>query len=51
MLSRQQAADGADFMTIHCGINKNVLKALIDEGRVMDVSAVAAALLPAGSAQ
>ena len=34
---RQQAADGADFMTIHCGINKNVLKALIDEGRVMDV--------------
>ena len=34
---RQQAADGADFMTIHCGINRNVLKALIDEGRVMDV--------------
>ena len=34
---RQQAADGADFMTIHCGINKNVLKALIDEGREMDV--------------
>ena len=34
---RQQAADGADFMTINCGINKNVLKALIDEGRVMDV--------------
>ena len=27
---RQQAADGADFMTIHCGINRNVLKALID---------------------
>lgn len=34
---RQQAKDGADFMTIHCGINKNVLKALTEEGRVMDV--------------
>lgn len=34
---RQQAKDGADFMTIHCGINRQVLKALIDEGRVMDV--------------
>lgn len=34
---RQQAADGADFMTIHCGINKNVLDMLTGEGRVMDV--------------
>ena len=34
---RQQAADGADFMTIHCGINKNVLHALLAEGRVLDV--------------
>ncbi len=34
---REQARDGADFMTLHCGINKNVLKALTDEGRVMDV--------------
>lgn len=34
---RQQAKDGADFMTIHCGINRQVLKALVDEGRVMDV--------------
>ena len=33
----QQAKDGADFMTIHCGINRNVLKALLSEGRVMDV--------------
>ena len=33
----QQAKDGADFMTIHCGINRNVLKALLAEGRVMDV--------------
>lgn len=34
---RQQAKDGADFMTIHCGINRQVLKVLVDEGRVMDV--------------
>ncbi|MEG0798718.1 MAG: phosphomethylpyrimidine synthase ThiC [Acidaminococcaceae bacterium] len=33
----KQAQDGADFMTIHCGINRNVLQALIAEGRVMDV--------------
>lgn len=34
---RQQAADGADFMTLHCGITRQSLKALIEEGRVMDV--------------
>ncbi len=34
---RMQAQDGADFMTLHCGINRNVLKALTDEGRIMDV--------------
>ena len=34
---RMQAADGADFMTLHCGITKSVLKALTDEGRIMDV--------------
>lgn len=34
---RDQAEDGADFLTIHCGITKTVLKALVDEGRVMDV--------------
>lgn len=34
---RMQAADGADFMTLHCGITKSVLKALTEEGRVMDV--------------
>ena len=33
----QQSRDGADFMTIHCGINRNVLHALLTEGRVMDV--------------
>lgn len=34
---RMQAQDGADFMTLHCGINRNVLNALTDEGRIMDV--------------
>ncbi len=34
---RQQASDGADFMTLHCGINRNVLHALISEGRIMDI--------------
>ena len=34
---REQAADGADFMTMHCGINKQVLHALIQQGRVMDI--------------
>lgn len=34
---RMQARDGADFMTIHCGINRNVIKALTDEGRIMDI--------------
>lgn len=34
---RKQARDGADFMTLHCGINRQVLKQLTEEGRVMDV--------------
>lgn len=34
---RMQAADGADFMTLHCGITKSILKALTEEGRIMDV--------------
>ena len=34
---RMQAQDGADFMTLHCGINRNVIKTLIDEGRIMDI--------------
>lgn len=34
---RAQAEDGADFLTIHCGINRQVLKQLTEQGRVMDV--------------
>lgn len=34
---REQAQDGADFLTIHCGITREVLRHLTDQGRVMDV--------------
>lgn len=34
---REQAADGADFLTLHCGITREVLRHLTDQGRVMDV--------------
>lgn len=34
---RDQAQDGADFMTIHCGITKQVLHQLLTEGREMDI--------------
>lgn len=34
---REQAADGADFLTLHCGITREVLRQLTHQGRVMDV--------------
>lgn len=34
---RDQAEDGADFLTIHCGITKQVLSQLLNEGREMDI--------------
>lgn len=34
---RMQAEDGADFLTIHCGITRQVLKHLLEQGREMDV--------------
>ena len=33
----KQAKDGADFMTLHCGITRNAIERLRKEGRVMDV--------------
>jgi len=33
----KQAADGVDFMTLHCGVTQKALHALNEEGRVMDV--------------
>lgn len=33
----QHAKDGADFMTLHCGVTQNVIRTLKAEGREMDV--------------
>jgi len=33
----EQAADGVDFFTIHAGLTRKALKALRDDGRVMDI--------------
>ncbi|WP_110955945.1 phosphomethylpyrimidine synthase ThiC [Anaerosinus massiliensis] len=32
-----QAKDGADFMTIHCGVTREVINRMCNQGRVMDV--------------
>ncbi|MBP2633549.1 MAG: Phosphomethylpyrimidine synthase [Firmicutes bacterium] len=32
-----QAKDGADFMTIHCGVTREVINRMRNQGRVMDV--------------
>lgn len=32
-----QAKDGADFMTVHCGVTREVIKRMRQQGRVMDV--------------
>lgn len=34
---RKQAEDGADFMTIHCGVNQQTIGRLRQQGRVTDV--------------
>jgi phosphomethylpyrimidine synthase len=33
----EQAEDGVDFMTLHCGVTQETFKRLKNEGRVMDV--------------
>lgn len=33
----EQAKDGVDFMTLHCGVTQETFKRLKNEGRVMDV--------------
>ena len=33
----EQAEDGVDFMTLHCGVTQGTFERLKDEGRVMDV--------------
>ncbi len=32
-----QAKDGADFMTLHCGVTRAAIEAMRQEGRVMDI--------------
>lgn len=32
-----QAKDGADFMTVHCGVTREVIRRMRSQGRVMDV--------------
>ena len=32
-----QAKDGADFMTLHCGVTRAAIEAMREEGRVMDI--------------
>ena len=33
----QQAKDGADFMTLHCGVTRAAIEAMRAQGRVMDI--------------
>ncbi|RJQ33254.1 MAG: phosphomethylpyrimidine synthase ThiC [Actinobacteria bacterium] len=33
----EQAKEGVDFITVHCGVNRQTLQALIEQKRVMDV--------------
>lgn len=42
---RAHAEDGVDFMTIHCGINKSVIKTFKDTGRLMNIVSRGGSLL------
>lgn len=42
---RAHAEDGADFMTIHCGINKSVIKTFKETGRLMNIVSRGGSLL------
>ena len=42
---RAHAADGVDFMTIHCGINKSVIKTFKETGRLMNIVSRGGSLL------
>ena len=33
----QQAKDGADFMTLHCGVTRSAIERMRRQGRVMDI--------------
>ncbi len=42
---RAHAEDGVDFMTIHCGINKSVIKSFKETGRLMNIVSRGGSLL------
>lgn len=42
---RAHAEDGVDFMTIHCGINKSVIKTIKETGRLMNIVSRGGSLL------
>lgn len=42
---RTHAEDGVDFMTVHCGINKSVIKTFKETGRLMNIVSRGGALL------
>lgn len=42
---RAHAVDGVDFMTIHCGINKSVIKTFKETGRLMNIVSRGGSLL------
>ena len=42
---RSHAEDGVDFMTIHCGINKSVIKTFKETGRLMNIVSRGGSLL------
>lgn len=42
---RTHAEDGVDFMTVHCGINKSVIKTFKETGRLMNIVSRGGSLL------
>lgn len=42
---RAHAEDGVDFMTIHCGVNKSVIKTFKETGRLMNIVSRGGSLL------
>ena len=44
-VARAHAEDGVDFMTIHCGINKSVIKTFKETGRLMNIVSRGGSLL------
>ncbi|MDN0056524.1 phosphomethylpyrimidine synthase ThiC [Collinsella ihumii] len=44
-VTRAHAEDGVDFLTIHCGINKSVIKTFKETGRLMNIVSRGGSLL------